>query len=70
MLDGLSEKTSTRRLPVLAGAPDAVAGVARRPNKSADGDGVDCKKKKTGAKNFFCFPDPNLETELNYLALP
>lgn len=46
-VEGLSEKTSTRRLLVLVRTPDGVTGVARRHNKSADGDGVDCKRKKT-----------------------
>lgn len=42
--EGLSEKTSTRRLPAPAGAPEAATGAARRPSKSADGDGVDCEE--------------------------
>lgn len=41
---GLSENTSTRRFPALVGAAEPAGGAARSPNKSADGDGVDCRE--------------------------
>lgn len=42
---GPSEKTSTRRFPALAGAGGAAGGgAARSPRRSAEGEGVDCRK--------------------------
>lgn len=42
---GPSEETSTRRLPVPEGAEAAAGGgAARSPRRSAEGEGVDCRK--------------------------
>lgn len=42
---GPSEETSTRRLPAPAGAWGAAGGgAARSPRRSAEGEGVDCRK--------------------------
>lgn len=43
---GLSEKTSTRRLPAPEGAGGAAGGgAARSPRRSAEGEGVDCGQR-------------------------
>lgn len=41
---GPSENTSTNRLPAL-GAAEPGAGAERRPSRSADGEGVDWRRK-------------------------